>query len=102
MTAKLIFPKSGPLRSEKLRRLVASLTCVSCGLEGSTQAAHANYTKGIGIKASDARIMALCVECHRNLDQGGNMTKEARRAYEFEMMALTYIHLMEAGKLEVV
>src|SRR5260364_10236 len=37
------------MHSGKLRRLVASLSCMCCGM---------------GIKASDAALMALCVRCH--------------------------------------
>src|SRR5260363_58818 len=70
------------MRSEKLRRLVAMLPCMCCGQKGQTQAAHANvqsFGKGMGIKASDAALMALCVRCHAELDQGQTMTKEERR-----------------------
>lgn len=102
MTARLIgFGKVKTFRSEKLRRAVADLPCVDCGRENETQAAHTNHGKGMAIKASDARIMALCVRCHSNLDQGGEMTKEERRHYEDEMVARTYVALIEAGKLEV-
>jgi hypothetical protein len=102
VTARLIgIPKPNTFRSEKLRRAVASLPCQACGLEGSTQAAHANQGKGGAIKASDARIAALCVRCHAELDQGGTMTKTDRRAFEDEMILKTYIALVEAGLLGV-
>jgi len=102
MTARLVgYPKPQTYRSEKLRRAVASLPCVDCGKENETQAAHANQGKGLAIKASDARIMALCLRCHAFLDQAGSMTKELRRQYEDEMIARTYVALMEQGKLEV-
>ncbi|HEM7842592.1 DUF968 domain-containing protein [Burkholderia multivorans] len=101
MSARLIgaFPKALTYRSEKLRRAVASLPCVCCGREGMTQAAHANQGKGMGIKASDARIAALCVDCHSRLDQGGKMTKAERRAFEDQMVARTYVELVERGLL---
>lgn len=103
MTARLIgIPKPHTFRSEKLRRAIATLPCQACGREGMTQAAHANQGKGGAIKASDARVAALCVTCHTELDQGGTMTKVDRRAYEDEMVLKTYIALMENGKLEVV
>lgn len=102
MTAKLIgIPKPTTFRSEKLRRAVASLPCMDCGLEGSTQAAHSNQGKGMAKKASDARVMALCIKHHSALDQGGTMNKLDRRAYESEMILRTYIRLMEDGLLEV-
>lgn len=102
MTARLIgLPKVATFRSERLRRAVASLPCMACGIVGMSQAAHSNQSKGMGIKASDAKIMALCITCHGELDRGGTMSKLDRRAYEDEMCLKTYIALMESGLLEV-
>jgi cytochrome c553 len=102
MTARLIgIPKPTTFRSEKLRRAVASLPCQACGREGMTQAAHSNQGKGMATKASDARLAALCVTCHTELDQGKTMSKLDRRLFEDEMMLKTYIALMENGLLEV-
>ena len=42
--------KSAPVRSEALRRAVASLPCVNCGVPGHSQCAHSNSGKGAGIK----------------------------------------------------
>lgn len=92
-------PKVTTYRSEKHLARVRQLPCVDCGREGMTQAAHANQSKGMGIKASDLACCALCVDCHRRLDQGGKMTRAERRAYEWEMVARTYITLMERGML---
>jgi hypothetical protein len=58
-------------RNPKLLKAVASLPCQECGKEG-TQAAHANWSwsgKGMGIKAHDMYVAALCPECHYALDQ---------------------------------
>ncbi|CCD28836.1 conserved exported hypothetical protein [Candidatus Glomeribacter gigasporarum BEG34] len=74
------------MHSGKLRRLVASLSCMCCGM---------------GIKASDAALMALCVRCHAELDQGQTMTKEERRAAQYEWMAKTWVMLAEQGKIAV-
>jgi hypothetical protein len=102
LTARLIgIPKPQTYRSEKLRRAVSTLACVCCGREGMTQAAHANQGKGMGIRASDALLAALCTECHAGLDQGGFMLKGERRAFEMEMIAKTYVALIEAGLLQV-
>lgn len=89
------FWKNKRWESEPFRRAVASLPCVSCGREQQTQAAHGNQGKGMGLKVSDARLMALCVECHRGVDQGGEMPREERRAWELEMMLRTYQQLVE-------
>jgi len=90
-------PKVVTYRSEKHLARVRKLACVDCGRVGQTQAAHMNLGKGQGIKASDAATASLCVDCHRRLDQGGQMTKAERRAYEWEMVAKTYIALQEQG-----
>lgn len=89
-------------RSEKLRRAVAEQPCVNCGRHGCTQAAHANlleYGKGRGLKASDAALMALCDECHRELDQGMSMDKAQRRDFQQTMIARTLVRLIEDGRL---
>lgn len=91
-------------RSEKLRREVASLSCMNCGREGQTQAAHANlseYGKGMSHKASDAALMALCIDCHRELDQGKTMDKFERRDFQQTMIARTLTRLIEQGRLVV-
>ncbi|OJB09148.1 hypothetical protein [Burkholderia ubonensis] len=108
MTARLIgIPKLLTFRSEQLRRAVTTLPCMHCGVEGYTQAAHANYGKGGAQKASDAAIAALCCDrpgvrgCHSMLDSGGVLPKTERRAFEMEMVAKTYIALVERGLLRV-
>lgn len=58
------------LRSPRHRRIVASLDCIKCGAVGRTQAAHTNFGKGLNMKACDSQLMALCVECHQDHDQG--------------------------------
>lgn len=91
-------------RSEKLRREVAALPCQNCAKEGRTQCAHANlseYGKGMSHKASDAAVMALCVECHTELDQGKTMDKFERRDFQQTMIARTLTRLIEHGRLVV-
>lgn len=96
--------KVQPFRSEALRRAVASLPCMACGREGMTQAAHNNQIadgKGMGIKSSDVTCMALCVDCHSKLDQGGKMTKAERREFENELNLKTLRRLITDGLLVV-
>ncbi len=88
-------------RSEALRRLVASLPCMECGLEGHTQAAHRNEGKGMAAKTSDALLAALCVGCHAWLDQGKDMTQAERRDYWNRACIKTYQALIESGQLEI-
>ena len=90
--------KSAPLRSDKHRRLVAFIPCHECGLEGQSQAAHANYSKGMGIKACDSQIFPMCHACHQWLDQGGELTREERRNYERRAVDGTRRLLRALGK----
>ncbi|WP_186056829.1 hypothetical protein [Burkholderia gladioli] len=101
MTARVVFPKPETFRSRPLRLAVASLPCMRCGRENNTQAAHENYGKGKGIKASDACLMALCVECHQYVDQVGEMDRETRRALEVVLVKKTLVELIERGLLVV-
>ena len=80
--------KSAPVRSEALRRAVASLPCVICGMPGYSQAAHGSEGKGMGIKACDLTLFPACCDrpgvrgCHSQLDQGALFTKAMRRERE--------------------
>jgi hypothetical protein len=61
-------------------------TANTCGIckkhnDGTIVAAHSNQLrdgKGIGLKAHDYRIAALCFTCHAELDQGKNWSREER------------------------
>lgn len=67
--------KAAPVRSEAYRRLVASLPCAYCGIEGYSQHAHENDGKGARLKVDDRRAMPLCCSrpgiegCHVAFDQ---------------------------------
>jgi len=74
--------KSRPLRSEKHRKVVASMPCHFCNTASGIQAAHANYGKGMGIKACDSQTFPLCQFCHEWLDRSGALTREGRRMRE--------------------
>lgn len=76
--------KDNPLRSEAYRRAVASLPCKVCGIEGRSQAAHANMGKGLGIKSDDRTCFPLCHECHQQFDQGAMFDRETRRQIEID------------------
>ena len=85
-------------RSEAWRRAVASLPCVCCKREGQTQAAHPNHRgKGMSIKAPDCWVVPLCVECHREFDQGSRWTKTEKRELMDEWLILTINDLATSG-----
>ena len=91
-------------RSKELLKKVASLPCQHCGLEGSTQAAHANWVwsgKGMGIKAHDCFTAALCASCHRELDQGKDMPKFAREELWTNAWKKTILELWKRNLIKV-
>ena len=96
--------KSAPVRSEALRRAVASLPCVICGMPGYSQAAHGSEGKGMGIKACDLlTLFPACCDrpgvrgCHSQLDQGALFTKAVRREREPVWAADTRRKLLALG-----
>jgi len=94
------FPKHRYIRSEKLRRLVASLECQLCGSCNVVQAAHTNWGagKGKGIKADDNMIAALCMQCHQKIDQGNKWSKLERQQAWWTAHQKTVKTLVENGK----
>lgn len=97
-------PKSAPVRSEPYRRLVASLPCLLCGIEGFTQHAHGNVDKGMALKNCDLFAFPLCADrpgeqgCHSKLDQGALFPKAVRREVEKEWARRTVLFLIGAGR----
>ncbi len=76
-------PRKGPERSEAYKRWIRTLPCLSCGLEGKSEAAHTGTDGGMRMKASDYSCLPLCPACHtRNPDAyhspGGKARLEAR------------------------
>lgn len=84
----MLGPKVAAIRSEAYRRLIASFPCVSCGVHGRSQAAHANQGRGLGQKASDLDLFPLCADgpghrgCHSKHDQLIGITRDTRRELE--------------------
>jgi hypothetical protein len=95
-------------RNKKLLKLAENIHyCQSCGQEapGQIVMAHSNQSrdgKGMGIKAHDYRVAALCFTCHSELDNG----KLYSRSEAVEMWELahrkTIGYLFEAGLINVV
>ena len=69
------------VRSQKLLKLVAALSCQLCGTEHGIQAAHSNWGggKGRSIKADDNLTAALCMTCHYEIDAGAKWSKAERQ-----------------------
>lgn len=102
--------KTPLFESEKLRRAIASLSCVQCGAE-DCQHAHANtppFGKGARIKAPDWAAFPLCVDkpmrigCHTRHDQYmAGLSKSERIDVEAMYIARTLGALIESGRLVV-
>lgn len=96
------------VRSERYRRFVASLPCISCGREGASQCAHSNspeHGKSAGVKASDLATFPLCAPaggrmgCHAMFDLGLMFAKEERREVTRRWIQQTQARAREEGLL---
>lgn len=92
-------------RNRKLLDAVRELPCSVCGVQdGTVVAAHSNQLrdgKGMGIKASDAAIAALCHKHHMMVDRGSEWTKEQRKGIWDAAHMLTMRRLIEQGILKL-
>ena len=94
--------KAAPVRSEALRRAVASLPCASCGIYGYSQHAHGNQGKGLSLKTDDRTGVPLCCArpgeegCHTKFDQyrllpgGREAHREAMRTWGAQTRATVH------------
>ena len=71
--ARVMAKAAKPLRDPEYRRLVASLPCAYCNLQGHSQHAHQNRDKAKARKVDDRLAMPLCTvsgnSCHEAFDQ---------------------------------
>lgn len=92
-------------RNKKLLELVRKSPCQNCGTQnGTVVAAHSNQSrdgKGMGIKAHDYRIAALCHACHADLDQGIKLSRQERLELWEAAHRATVGWLFENGYLTV-
>ncbi len=100
----MLYPKARIVRSERYRRWVASLPCIACGVEGFSQAAHANHGKGLGMKTCDLSTFPLCaphfglIGCHQQHALCIDMTRDERREREARYIAETQARARECGE----
>jgi len=90
--------KESPVRNESYLRFVASQPCFGCGIEGQSQAAHPNMSKGLGMKTSDLLCFPLCAPhygkpgCHQEHDLrmglGRHESREIEAAYVKRMQRI--------------
>ncbi|EPN4461375.1 hypothetical protein ACT1UE_000539 [Pseudomonas aeruginosa] len=87
-------------RSKKWLNAVRSIeNCVLCGAYG-VQAAHRNFGKSMSQKTDDCLCAALCDECHRQIDNGGDLTREERRALLDRAICDTIAQLARMGLID--
>jgi len=95
------------LRSKPYLRWVASLPCIACGIEGFSQAAHANNGKGMALKTCDLQTFPLCAPhfgrpgCHTEHDLCMGMSRDTRRELEAKYVNQTQSLAIDAGRSEV-
>lgn len=102
-TMGVAVPKREPIRSEAYRRLVAAMDCAMCGHPGPSQAAHADFGKGMGTKSDDRTCFPLCATtsyhkgCHDLVGASGVLGKIGRRNLELRLGRETRTKIIEAG-----
>lgn len=72
--------------------------CVLCG-QTNVQWCHRNYGKGMGLKTQPQETACLCADCHRQLDQGKDYTRDERRALMDRAIVNTHAELAKRGIL---
>jgi hypothetical protein len=95
----MMIPKSKAYRNEKYKQAVRQLSCSVCGAWG-VQAAHANlseFGKGLGLKASDATCVPLCVQHHGEIDNGTVYSKAEIPGYWYHHITKTFERLSDSG-----
>lgn len=103
--------KHKPLRSRRLLDLAHDVheckvgipgVCIGYSVEGC-EPAHLPKSMlggGMGMKSDDV-FAAACHDCHAEIDQGGNLSKEDRQWYLLRGAARTWSELMKRALLKV-
>jgi hypothetical protein len=65
-----------PRRAAKHLAFIRTLPCITCGIQGSTEAAHVRVGTdgGGGFKPSDRYSLPLCAACHARQHSQGELT----------------------------
>jgi hypothetical protein len=63
------------------------------------QTAHRNEGKGMGLKTPPYMTARICQECHHEIDNGKNLSRDERRAMIDKAIVLTHAWLIENGLL---
>ena len=94
-----------PFRSKKVLNAAREMACQFCGIDnGTIVMAHSNqlkHGKGMGIKASDVFVAALCYTCHNIVDGrcAPDMARETRDYLWTTAHKNTIAYLMKKGLL---
>lgn len=95
-------------RNKKLLELAREMPhCMLCGKfnNGDVVAAHSNsllHGKGTGTKAHDFFVAFLCYECHRQIDQGKDWSREEKDENWRTAFDRSWIYMLTNDLVEVV
>lgn len=93
-------------RNAKILDLARESPCQCCGKDdGTIVAAHSNQIrdgKGTGIKAEDFRIAYLCHQCHHELDNGKQFSREERALIWEDAHRSTIGWLFKMGHIKII
>ena len=56
--------RRGPPRDQAYLAWIREMSCVACGVDGRSEAAHTGTDCGMSQKASDYSCVPLCADCH--------------------------------------
>lgn len=74
--------------------------CVLCNRMGE-QVAHRNEGKGMGLRTASHMTARLCRECHSEIDNGRDLSRDERRSRMDRAIVLTHDALIRAGRLKL-
>ena len=84
--------RRGSPRDDAYLEWIRELSCVGCGIEGRSEAAHTGTDAGMRMKASDYSCVPLCSGCHTQAP--GAYHRVGKRAFE-QRRALSFARIVE-------
>jgi hypothetical protein len=85
--------RKGPPRDQPYLAWIREMACISCGIEGRSEAAHTGTDGGMGQKASDYSCIPLCAGCHTRRADSYHRIAGGRRGFE-RRYRVNLVHLV--------
>lgn len=96
-----MIPKTKPYRNRHWLAAVGQIECcVLCNAYG-IQVAHRDEGKGMGQKTDDSCTAALCMQCHHDIGNGTQLSRDERRTLMDRAIVLTLRELTRRGLVGV-